>query len=82
MYKYEYTYILIFYGFQKTILKSIEKDDPSFTGDGYTSLCIIYAVFAVCNWIAPAIISAIGSRRSIYLGSICYVYEQYSIVLT
>lgn len=58
---------------EKTVLKSIEKDDPSFTGDGYTSLCIIYGVFALCNWLAPAIIGAIGSRKSIYLGSTCYV---------
>lgn len=59
--------------FQKAVLKSIEKDHPSFTGDGYTSLCIIYGVFAVCNWLAPTIIALIGSRKSIYLGSICYV---------
>ncbi|KAE9544555.1 hypothetical protein AGLY_000096 [Aphis glycines] len=59
--------------FKKTVLKSIEKEDPSFTGDGYTSLCIIYGVFALCNWLAPTIIGMIGSRKSIYLGSICYV---------
>lgn len=59
--------------FQKTVLKSIQKENPSFTGDGYTSLCIIYGVFAVFNWLAPAIINVIGSRKSIYLGSICYV---------
>uniref|UniRef100_A0A2H8TZK1 UNC93-like protein MFSD11 n=1 Tax=Melanaphis sacchari TaxID=742174 RepID=A0A2H8TZK1_9HEMI len=58
---------------EKTVLKSIEKEDPSFTGDGYTSQCIIYGVFALCNWLAPTIIGMIGSRKSIYLGSICYV---------
>ncbi|XP_025209183.1 UNC93-like protein MFSD11 isoform X2 [Melanaphis sacchari] len=58
---------------EKTVLKSIEKEDPSFTGDGYTSQCIIYGVFALCNWLAPTIIGIIGSRKSIYLGSICYV---------
>ncbi|XP_025415301.1 UNC93-like protein MFSD11 [Sipha flava] len=58
---------------EKTVLKGIEKENPSFTGDGYTSLCIIYGVFAVFNWLAPAIINVIGSRKSIYLGSICYV---------
>lgn len=64
--------ILCFF-FQKAVLKSIEVDNPSFTGDGYTSLCIIYGVFAACNWFAPTIIALIGSRKSIYLGSMCYV---------
>ncbi|XP_025209177.1 UNC93-like protein MFSD11 [Melanaphis sacchari] len=58
---------------EETVLKIIEKEDPSFTGDGYTSQCIIYSVFALCNWLAPTIIGMIGSRKSIYLGSICYV---------
>jgi len=56
------------------VLKSIEKENPSFSGDGYTSLCIVYGSFAAFNWLAPAIITAIGSNRSIYLGSICYMY--------
>lgn len=68
-----FTSFLTVSNIEKTVLKSIEKDDPSFTGDGYTSLCIIYGVFALCNWLAPAIIGAIGSRKSIWLGSTCYV---------
>lgn len=66
--------------FQKTVLKSIEKDYPSFTGDGYTSQSIIYIMFAVCNWIAPSIINAIGSRKSMFLGSIMYMYVHYNSV--
>ncbi|XP_027852589.2 UNC93-like protein MFSD11 isoform X1 [Aphis gossypii] len=68
-----FTSFLTVSNIEKTVLKSIEKEDPSFTGDGYTSLCIIYGVFALCNWLAPTIIGMIGSRKSIYLGSICYV---------
>lgn len=68
-----FTSFLTVSNIEKTVLKSIEKEDPSFTGDGYTSLCIIYGVFAICNWLAPTIIGMIGSRKSIYLGSICYV---------
>lgn len=66
--------------FQKTVLKSIEKDYPSFTGDGYTSQSIVYSMFAVCNWIAPSIINAIGSRKSMYLGSMTYMYVHYHSV--
>ncbi|XP_026812896.1 UNC93-like protein MFSD11 [Rhopalosiphum maidis] len=68
-----FTSFLTVSNIEKTVLKSIEKEDPSFTGDGYTSLCIIYGVFALCSWLAPAIIGMIGSRKAIYLGSISYV---------
>ncbi|KAG7209676.1 hypothetical protein KM043_011322 [Ampulex compressa] len=49
-------FMLVFTAFQtmgnieKTILASINKEDSSFTGEAYTSLAIIYAVFATCNW--------------------------------
>ncbi|XP_027852557.1 UNC93-like protein MFSD11 [Aphis gossypii] len=57
---------------EKTILKSIQNDYPSFTGDGYTSLSIIYVVFALCNWISPSIVSFAGSRIAMFIGSCCY----------
>jgi hypothetical protein len=58
---------------QKTVLESISKDDPNFHGDGYTSLAIIYATFALCNWLAPSFISMTGPRTSIIVGCSCYV---------
>lgn len=59
--------------FQKTILQSIGDDDPNFKGDGYTSLAIIYAALATCNWLAPSFISMTGPRVAILTGSLCYV---------
>ena len=53
---------------------SISKDDPTFTGSGYTSLAIIYTVFATCNWLAPSYISVTGPRISILTGAVCYVF--------
>ncbi|XP_063234386.1 UNC93-like protein MFSD11 isoform X2 [Bacillus rossius redtenbacheri] len=57
----------------KTVLDSINRDDPSFTGDGYTSLAVIYAVFAVCNWVAPSIISVSGPRVAMLIGAATYM---------
>lgn len=62
------------FSFQKTILKSIQNDDPRFTGDGYTSLSIIYVVFALCNWISPSIVSYAGSRIAMFVGACCYTF--------
>ncbi|XP_015511417.1 UNC93-like protein MFSD11 [Neodiprion lecontei] len=58
---------------EKTILDSIKEDDKTFTADGYTSLAIIYAVFATCNWLAPSFISVTGPRTAMLTGSCCYV---------
>ncbi|KAK9693022.1 Ion channel regulatory protein UNC-93 [Popillia japonica] len=69
---------MIFYKYQadcpiKTILQNISDEDPNFTGDGYTSLAIIYAVFAVLNWSAPSVISIIGPKFAMVFGSVTYV---------
>lgn len=57
---------------EKTVLDSIHEDDPEFTGDGYISLAIIYAVFAICNWIAPSVISLTGPRCAMLIGAGAY----------
>ncbi|XP_015588613.1 UNC93-like protein MFSD11 [Cephus cinctus] len=73
-------FMLVFTAFQtmgnieKTVLESISQDDPSFSGDGYTSLAIIYAVFATCNWLAPSYISMTGPRTAILTGCCCYIF--------
>lgn len=72
-------FMLVFTAFQtmgnieKTVLQSINEDDPNFTGEAYTSLAIIYAVFATCNWLAPSYISMTGPRIAILTGACCYV---------
>jgi len=53
-------------------LDSIRQDDDSFEGDGYTSLAVIYAVFALCNWLAPSIISISGPRIAMIIGAVTY----------
>ncbi|KAF2360769.1 Ion channel regulatory protein UNC-93 [Trinorchestia longiramus] len=50
----------------------IQKDDPSFTGSGYVSLAIIYAVFATMNWFAPSILSFMGPKLTMFCGAITY----------
>lgn len=57
---------------QKTVLASISADDPSFTGDGYTSLAVIYTVFSLCNWLAPSFLSYSGPRGAMLVGAVTY----------
>ncbi|VVD04557.1 UNC93-like protein MFSD11 isoform X1 [Leptidea sinapis] len=59
---------------EKTILDSITQDDSSFTGDGYTSLAIIYATLALCNWMAPSVISITGPRGAMLIGAVTYLF--------
>lgn len=59
---------------EKTILDSISHDDSSFTGDGYTSLAIIYATLAICNWMAPSIIALTGPRGAMLIGALTYLF--------
>jgi len=55
---------------QTTILNSAKSNSSSgfvdgFTGDGYTSLAVIYAVFSLSNWFAPSVIALLGPRISL-----------------
>ncbi|CAH2268981.1 jg16006 [Pararge aegeria aegeria] len=59
---------------EKTILDSITQDDPNFVGDGYTSLAIIYATLALCNWMAPSIITITGPRGAMMIGAVTYLF--------
>lgn len=71
-------FMLIFTAFQtmgniqQTVIDSITQDDPSFIGNGFTSLAIIYAVFALSNWIAPSIITVIGPKYTMVIGAFFY----------
>lgn len=59
---------------EKTVLDSISHDDPGFTGDGYTSLAIIYATLAICNWMSPSIITITGPRGAMFIGGLTYLF--------
>ncbi|XP_076330587.1 UNC93-like protein MFSD11 [Tachypleus tridentatus] len=73
-----FTFMFVFTAFQtggmiqKVVLQSIHDEDTSYEGDGYISLAIIYAVFAISNWIAPPVISFIGPKYSMFVGGITY----------
>lgn len=54
------------------MLNSIHKDDPDFMGDGYISLAIVYALFAICNWLAPSTLMISGPRAAMVIGSATY----------
>ncbi|XP_013101783.1 UNC93-like protein MFSD11 [Stomoxys calcitrans] len=59
---------------EKTLLVSIHDDDPSFNGDGYTSLAVIYATFALFNWLAPSFIAFTGPRTAMVVGALTYTF--------
>ena len=77
------SFLLMFTGFQtcgmisQTVLKSYINQTTingtvHFHGNGYTSLAIIYIVFACANWLAPSVVSLIGPKYSMVLGGITY----------
>ncbi|XP_067137133.1 UNC93-like protein MFSD11 [Centruroides vittatus] len=57
---------------QKIVIKSIKHQNPSYHGEGYTSLAVIYAVLAVCNWLAPSAISFTGPKYAMIIGAVTY----------
>ncbi|KAK6187596.1 hypothetical protein SNE40_005589 [Patella caerulea] len=73
------SFMLIFTAFQtcsmieKTVLDSVKADvNGTNPGDGYTSLCIIYAVFSASNWAAPSVVNFAGPKISMIVGGIMY----------
>lgn len=69
-----FTAFLTMGNIEQTVLVSLTKDDSSFTGDGYISLCIVYVSFAVCNWFAPSFISFSGPRIAMWVGAPMYAF--------
>ncbi|CAH0382556.1 unnamed protein product [Bemisia tabaci] len=57
---------------EKTFLLSLQKDVPSFHGDGYIAQSIVYAVFAITLWLAPSVISITGPRLAMFFSAIGY----------
>ncbi|XP_065119349.1 UNC93-like protein MFSD11 [Paramisgurnus dabryanus] len=55
---------------EQTVIKSFNSTE--FHGSGYTSMAIIYAVFAASNLIAPSVIAVIGPLLSLFFGGIVY----------
>lgn len=58
--------------FQKTLITSIQDENPEFTVDGYTSLGITYTVFALSLWLGPSMVSLTGPRYGMALAALGY----------
>lgn len=78
---------LIFFSFQtsvfiqQTVVNSIKsKPEYNFTGNGYISLCITYAVFALSNWLAPSMIALTGIKYGMFLGALTYALYSASFI--
>ncbi|ODN01983.1 UNC93-like protein MFSD11, partial [Orchesella cincta] len=56
-------------GVAQTILQSVHEDDPSFDADGYVAMSIINGVFSISNFIAPVVVSNVGVRTAMIVGS-------------
>ncbi|XP_045595130.1 UNC93-like protein MFSD11 isoform X2 [Procambarus clarkii] len=71
-------YMFVFTSFQtqgnmqQVVIKSIKSENPNFEGSGYTSLAIIYAVFAFFNWLSPSCLSYLGPKLTMIIGGITY----------
>jgi len=76
-----FTAFQTFGNIEQTIIKSVNDDDPTFKGDGYTSLAIIYVMLSLGNWAAPSIIAKFGPRLSMVIGSITYLIFILSFLL-
>ncbi|XP_074647183.1 UNC93-like protein MFSD11 isoform X2 [Tubulanus polymorphus] len=57
---------------QTVIEGAINEPNSTFTGNGYTSLAILYIAFAVTNWVAPSIISVLGLKISLIVSGVIY----------
>ncbi|KAG1707504.1 UNC93-like protein MFSD11 [Nymphon striatum] len=58
--------------YNTVVLKGVHAEDKSFTGSGYTSLAIIYAVFSLSNWLAPSVISFLRPKITMMVGAVIY----------
>ena len=64
---------------ETTILKCACNQNSSgyvedFSGSGYTSLAIIYAILAFSNWFTPSLLALIGPKVSLIIGGLAYVF--------
>lgn len=76
-------FMLLFTAFQtmanieQTVINSIKTDDSTFTGDGYTSLAVIYALLSISNWITPSVLAKLGKtgpKIAMLLGALTYCF--------
>lgn len=56
----------------KPFLSSVQRDDPTFTGDGFIAISIIYVAFAAFLWLAPLVLTRIKTTTALLIGTIGY----------
>uniref|UniRef100_A0A1B6F0P6 UNC93-like protein MFSD11 n=1 Tax=Cuerna arida TaxID=1464854 RepID=A0A1B6F0P6_9HEMI len=57
---------------EKLFLTSTQKENPSFNGDGYISLAIVFVSYSAFMWLVPPIISVCGLKPTLVAGSLGY----------
>lgn len=56
----------------KPFLSSVHSDNPTFTGDGFIAISIIYVAFAAFLWLAPLVLTRIKTTTALLIGTIGY----------
>ncbi|KAI2804911.1 DUF895 domain membrane protein [Blomia tropicalis] len=73
------SFMLLFTSFQTggmiqgAVVQSLKKYDSNYHADGFISMCIVYAVLAIANWFAPAVVNYLGPRVSMILSGLTYI---------
>jgi len=67
---------------QQTMLKSMQEEDSSFTGDGYISMALIYSFFSISNFFAPSLVSLFGPKRTLIFCSLFYILFIVNFIFT
>ncbi|XP_046675576.1 UNC93-like protein MFSD11 [Homalodisca vitripennis] len=57
---------------EKLFLTSARKENPSFNGDGYISLAIVFVSYSASMWLVLPIISVCGTKLTFVAGSLGY----------
>lgn len=80
-----FSFFLIFTAFQTTSILEVTALKHFFSNSsspnsgstlelnlGYYSLCIIYGMLAISNWVAPSILSVLGYRITLFVSALIY----------
>nr|XP_018915807.1 PREDICTED: UNC93-like protein MFSD11 [Bemisia tabaci] len=66
---------------QKPLLLSAHDDNPDFNVDGYTLAGVLYSSLAISLILVPSVISLIGLRLALFIGTACYIAPPVTILL-
>lgn len=72
------TFMCLFTAFQTCamvetlVLEGANNETNHTSGNGYTSLALLYGSFAVSNWVAPSVVALFGSKWAMIAGGSLY----------